>query len=218
MHFCDALNTYALHEQSIRTHLKSIRSEEEDLDRLKKDRRSVGSKADSAERKLSKMTAENKNFVEQTDLLTKLREEIRTLDIQIMNEEAKLGDFKRQTSKQFLLLKFGGLLELGDKAKVSPAIAVLLSSCMVLYLANCFSCSSDRLSDSLETHYQNMFLSRRPHQAIREHTTTLTKQRPNSLATHREPSVKSHSSRRMSFQAGNHFLPLHTFKWDLPPT
>lgn len=118
MHFCEALNQYALHEQSIRTYLKRIRTEEEDLDKLKKERRSVGSKADSAEKKLQKMTPENKNLAEQTDLLTRLREEMKLLDVQIMNEEARLGDFKRQTSKTFLLLKFGGLVECGDKAKV----------------------------------------------------------------------------------------------------
>ena len=42
LHFCDALNKYAIHEQNIRTLLKRIRSDEEYLDRLKKDRRSVG--------------------------------------------------------------------------------------------------------------------------------------------------------------------------------
>lgn len=113
------MNKYAIHEQNIRGLLKRIRSDEEYLDRLKKDRRTVGSKADSAEKKLQRMTPESKNLQEQTDLLTRLREEMKTLDTQIMNEEARLGDFKRQTSKQFLLLKFGGLLECAEKAKVS---------------------------------------------------------------------------------------------------
>jgi chromosome segregation ATPase len=119
MHFCDALNRYSAHEQSLRVLLKRVRSNEEYLDRLKKDRRSVGSKADSAEKKLQKMTPESKNLHEQTDLLTRLREEMRSLDTRIMNEETQLGDFKRQASKQILLIKFGGLLECAEKAKVS---------------------------------------------------------------------------------------------------
>ncbi|KAF8323918.1 hypothetical protein DL93DRAFT_2049489, partial [Clavulina sp. PMI_390] len=64
------------------------------------------------------MTPENKNLAEQTDLLTRLREEMKSLDISIMNEEARLSDYKRQTSKEILLLKFGGLIDLAEKAKI----------------------------------------------------------------------------------------------------
>ncbi|KAF9505923.1 hypothetical protein BS47DRAFT_486184 [Hydnum rufescens UP504] len=118
LQFSAALSEYATHEQTIRTHLKNIRTREEGLDEIKKKRKSVGSKADAAERKLSKMNQENKSINEQTDLLTRLREEMRSLDTEIMNEEARLGDFKRQTSKDFLALKFGGLLESAQKATV----------------------------------------------------------------------------------------------------
>jgi hypothetical protein len=41
------------------------------------------------------MNPENKNLRQQTDLLMSLREQIRTLDVEIMNEEASLGDWKR---------------------------------------------------------------------------------------------------------------------------
>lgn len=50
--------------------------------------------------------------------LNQLRDEIRQLDTEITIEETKLGDFKRLCSRNFMALKFGGLLELGEKATV----------------------------------------------------------------------------------------------------
>ena len=41
-----------------------------------------------------------------------------------MTEEARLGDFKRLTAKNFMTLKLGGLLEFAEKATVSDAILV----------------------------------------------------------------------------------------------
>jgi hypothetical protein len=43
------------------------------------------------------------------------------LDTEIMNEEAKLSDFKRQATKEALGIKFGALLELSEKATVRCA-------------------------------------------------------------------------------------------------
>jgi hypothetical protein len=42
------------------------------------------------------MGPENKNLPGQTDLLEKLRQEMRSMDTEIVMEESKLGDFKRQ--------------------------------------------------------------------------------------------------------------------------
>ncbi|KAF8330762.1 Eisosome component PIL1-domain-containing protein [Cantharellus anzutake] len=125
-HISKAMDQYVVHEQSIRTHLKSIRTKEEELDELRKRRRNVGSKAESAEKKLSKMGQEHKGLQEQTDLLTRLREEMRYLDMQIITDELRLGDFKRQVSKEFLALKFGGLLQFAEKAAVVGEIGKLL--------------------------------------------------------------------------------------------
>ncbi|KAF8999065.1 Eisosome component PIL1-domain-containing protein [Cyathus striatus] len=117
-HFSSALSTYASHGHTIREHLKAIRTREEALDDLKRRRRSVGSEADSAERKLSKMGPEHKNLSTQTDTLNRLRDEIRTLDTEIMKEEAALGDFKRSTTRTWMGLKFGGLTECCEKGKI----------------------------------------------------------------------------------------------------
>jgi hypothetical protein len=44
---------------------------------------------------------------------------MRQLDTEILSEEARVGDFKRRVTKQFMLLKFGGLLEFAEKVTVS---------------------------------------------------------------------------------------------------
>ena len=98
----------------MREYLKSIRTREENLDELKRRRKAVSSKADAAEKKLSKMSSEHKNLHLQTDSLNVLRAEIRSLDSEIMSEEASLGDFKRTTTRQWMGLKFGALLECSE--------------------------------------------------------------------------------------------------------
>lgn len=57
-HLSAALNNYANHEHSVRAHLKTIRTREENLEELKRKRKSVSSKADAADKKLSKMSGE----------------------------------------------------------------------------------------------------------------------------------------------------------------
>ena len=75
---------------------KRIREGEENLEDLRRHRRATGQKAENAERKLAKMGPENKQLPAQTDLLERLRGEMRQLDVDITAEESKLGDFKRQ--------------------------------------------------------------------------------------------------------------------------
>lgn len=112
----------------MRERLKEIRTREELLDELKRRRRSVMSKADSAEKKLSKMNPEHKNLVQQTDLLNRLREEIRGLDAEIMRDEAAIGDFKRSATRSWMGLKFGGLLECCEKGVVRILSTMTLHS------------------------------------------------------------------------------------------
>ncbi|KAI0635228.1 hypothetical protein C8Q77DRAFT_1072479 [Trametes polyzona] len=128
LHFSSALNTFANHEIAVREHMKSVRSREEALDELKRRRKSVFSDAESAERKLSKMNPENKNLQQQTDHLNRLRDEIRALDTDIMNEEAALGDFKRASARSWMGLKFGGLLECCEKGAIVGELGKLVIS------------------------------------------------------------------------------------------
>jgi len=102
----------------MREQLKAIRTREEQLDELRRRRRSLISKADSAEKKLQKMGPEHKNLVQQTDILYRLKADIGTLDIEIMSQEAAIGDFKRTATRSWMGLKFGGLLECCEKGVV----------------------------------------------------------------------------------------------------
>ncbi|KAJ6607663.1 hypothetical protein B0H10DRAFT_2227574 [Mycena sp. CBHHK59/15] len=117
-------------------HLKSIRTREEALDELKRRRKATAAKADAAERKLNKMGPEHKNLAGQTDVLGGLREMIRGMDGEIMNEEAALGDFKRHSARALMGLKFGGLREACAGARSSRRRASRLFRCVVyLYSA-----------------------------------------------------------------------------------
>jgi len=127
----------------MRISYKRIREREETLDDLRRRRRSTGAKAESAEKKLAKMGPENKGLPGQTDLLEKLRQEMRSMDTEIVMEESKLGDFKRQCVissrdridrielmsrmlKEALSLKFGGMEELGEKMCIIGELGKLL--------------------------------------------------------------------------------------------
>lgn len=118
-HFSSALSQYAAHGHSMREQLKAIRTKEESLDELKRRRRTVGRKAEDAEKKLSKMSQEHKNLAMQTETLHRLQDEIRTMDSDIMTEEAALGDFKRAATRTWVGLKFAGLLECCEKGTIA---------------------------------------------------------------------------------------------------
>jgi hypothetical protein len=112
--------------------MKAVRTREENLDEMKKRRKALISKADSADRKLSKMSGEHKNFQAQADALNKLREEIRGLDTEILREEASLGDFKRSSAKSWMGLKLGALAECCEKGLVRdlhmPSLSTLIEA------------------------------------------------------------------------------------------
>ncbi|WWC63574.1 uncharacterized protein I303_106178 [Kwoniella dejecticola CBS 10117] len=121
-----ALTIFANHQGNMRSCLKRIREREELLMDLRSRRRNTGNKADQAERKLAKMGPENKQLPQQTELLEKLRLDMRNMDQDIVTEETKIGDFKRQVIKEALSLKFGGLEELGEKMCIIGELGKLL--------------------------------------------------------------------------------------------
>ena len=78
----------------MRDHLKAIRTREESLDDLERRRRSLLRKVEDADKKLSKMSTENKHFPMQSDTLNRLREDVRAMDSEIMlGEEDKIEIF-----------------------------------------------------------------------------------------------------------------------------
>ena len=96
------------------------------MEELRRRRRSTANKAETAEKKLAKMGPENKGLPGQTELLERLRVEMRQLDHDIVTEESRLGDFKRQMMKEALSYKFGGLEELGEKMCIIGELGKLL--------------------------------------------------------------------------------------------
>ncbi|THV06750.1 hypothetical protein K435DRAFT_743288 [Dendrothele bispora CBS 962.96] len=126
-HFSTALSQYASHEHGIREQMKGIRTREEELDELKRRRKTLIGKADAAEKKLSRMSPEHKNLHAQTTTLNSLQEEIRNMDSQILSDEAALGDMKRSKTRAFLGLKFGGLLECCEKGAIAGEFGRLVA-------------------------------------------------------------------------------------------
>ncbi|KAG8896767.1 hypothetical protein FRC01_011629 [Tulasnella sp. 417] len=98
--------------------MKEIRAREESLNELQRTRKQLGTKIEAAEKKLSKMNPGHKQLQTQQDVLNQLREEGRQLDDSILAEEASLGDYKRQTTKDMMSVKFGGLCELAEKVMI----------------------------------------------------------------------------------------------------
>lgn len=87
------MQRFGEHEASIRGHYKAIRTKDEEFEELKKRRRAVGRNAETAERKLQKMGPENKNLPSQTELLERLREEMRQVGfLAAVLTVARLGD------------------------------------------------------------------------------------------------------------------------------
>ncbi|CDZ97696.1 Eisosome component PIL1/LSP1 [Phaffia rhodozyma] len=117
---------FADRQVGIRSLWKEIRLMEETLDDTKKKRKAVGSRSEREEKKLVKMSSENKNLPMQTELMQSLRDEMRELDTEIMNTEASLSDFKRKATKDALSIKFGGLLELAEKMTIVGELGKLL--------------------------------------------------------------------------------------------
>lgn len=98
--------------------MKAIRTREEHLDGLRKSRKVVDNKMDSAERKLTKMGTDSKHLASQAELLAQLNEQSLSLDKEITAKEAELGDFKRTATREWMSIKFGGLVECSEKATV----------------------------------------------------------------------------------------------------
>jgi len=65
------------------------------------------------------MGPENKELMKTTSMLKEYRSEMEGMIIEVRNEEAALGDFKRRTTKDAMGLKCGGLLEMAEKLTVS---------------------------------------------------------------------------------------------------
>lgn len=125
-HLSRAQTRYNYYVSTMRLHFKSIRAREEKLADLKTKRRTLANKIESTERKLAKMGPENKDLARVTSSLRELRGDMELSNMQLVQEDAALGDYKRATVVEALALKSGGMMELAEKA------IVIAESCRLL--------------------------------------------------------------------------------------
>ncbi|SJX66385.1 related to LSP1-primary component of eisosomes [Sporisorium reilianum f. sp. reilianum] len=125
-HYAASQNRLNSHLSTVRLHFKSIRTREESLANLKSRKRSLGSDIEKVERKLAKMGPENKELMKVTSQLKDMRGEMEGLHIEVMNEEAAIGDFKRRTVREALGIKSGALLEMAEKLTIVAEISKLM--------------------------------------------------------------------------------------------
>ncbi len=125
-HYAASQNRLNSHLGTVRLHFKSIRTREEALSNLKSRKRSLGSDIEKVEKKLAKMGPENKELMKVTAQLKEMRGEMEGLHIEVMNEEAAIGDFKRRTVREALGIKSGALLEMAEKLTIVAEISKLM--------------------------------------------------------------------------------------------
>ena len=102
----------------MRRQLKAVRTRAENLDDLKRQRRTIYRKAEETERQWKNTDPDHKNFMSRTEALHNFRQAAREMNSKIKLEEAALADFKRTSAKMWMGLKFGGLVECCEKGEV----------------------------------------------------------------------------------------------------
>lgn len=110
----------------MRRQLKAVRTRSENLDDLKRQRRAILKKVGETERQWKSTDPENKNFVSRTETLNSYRKAAREMNSKIKLEEAALADYKRTSTKMWMGLKFGGLVECCEKGAVKIFFFFLL--------------------------------------------------------------------------------------------
>lgn len=117
-HLSDAQSRFSDHDGTYRIHFKSIRMREENLTALKKNKDTVQGKIVTLEKKITKMSTENKDLPGLTTKLQEFRSEFVSLEHSVSSEEARLSDFKRDTVREGMGLRLGAMLELAEKMTI----------------------------------------------------------------------------------------------------
>ncbi|GAA96575.1 uncharacterized protein L969DRAFT_94964 [Mixia osmundae IAM 14324] len=117
---------FSEHDSTYRIHYKSLRKREEDFIALRKNRDSLAGKISSAENKLGRMSSENKDLPAATQRLQELKQEMVGLEHAVNNEDARLYDYRRDTTREAMSLKLGAMLELAEKMTVIAEMSKLL--------------------------------------------------------------------------------------------
>lgn len=90
---------YADHLANFRMYFKQLRTREEKFSQLKKNKDSLQGKIDSAEKKLAKMNPEHKDLPTWQQKLSDLQHEMIGMENSVINEEAAIGDYRRQSAR-----------------------------------------------------------------------------------------------------------------------
>ncbi|KAI9602640.1 hypothetical protein H4Q26_001931 [Puccinia striiformis f. sp. tritici PST-130] len=127
-HLADAQSRFSDHDGTYRIHFKSIRMREESLATLKKSKETIQAKIIGLEKKITKMSSENKDLPGLTTRLQESRSELISLENSVAIEEARLSDFKRETVREGLNLRLGAMLELAEKMTIVCEFGKMLTS------------------------------------------------------------------------------------------
>ena len=120
-----SLTPLATNVPRIRESLKAARTREEALDDMRRRKGSLRSKIVSEKKKYDKMGGDTESLQQQRPrklLLQSLRRDLHAIDIEITNEEASLGDWKRIKAREWMAVLLGGLLECSEKGTVVAAL------------------------------------------------------------------------------------------------
>lgn len=118
---------YADHLANFRMYFKQLRTREEKFSQLKKNKDTLQGKIDSAEKKLSKMSPEHKDLATWTQKLSDLRNEMVGMENSVFNEEAAIGDYRRQTARSAVSHQLAALCQLGEKMTIIGELGKLLT-------------------------------------------------------------------------------------------
>jgi len=127
-HLADAQSRFSDHDGTYRIHFKSIRMREESLAALKKGKETIQSKIPGLEKKIAKLSSENKDLPALTTRLQEARSELISLENSISIEEARLSDFKRETVREGISLRLGAMLELAEKMTIVCEFGKMLAA------------------------------------------------------------------------------------------
>ncbi|KAA1087489.1 hypothetical protein PGT21_032512 [Puccinia graminis f. sp. tritici] len=127
-HLADAQSRFSDHDGTYRIHFKSIRMREESLAALKKSKETIHAKITGLEKKITKMSSENKDLPALTTRLQEARSELISLENSVAIEDARLSDFKRETVREGLGLRLGAMLELAEKMTIVCEFGKMLTN------------------------------------------------------------------------------------------
>lgn len=97
---------------------------------MRRHRKSLMSEVDLTDKKLNKMSPEDKNLRQQISIFLDLREQIRVFDVKIMNEEISLSNWKRTKAREWMDVLFGGLLQCSRKGAVVATFGHAIVGCV----------------------------------------------------------------------------------------